>query len=445
MTIIEPIPNIQNIIKNLDSFTKICKIAEMPELENFIKRANDDYYYWSDIRYRISAGVDVKAEEIWAYIKIGRNMNRKSSPIKDKNNKYFTYWIPDCLLRGISDVDKWLGGMITTDQPFGLPERERYIISSLMDEAIASSQLEGASTEYKVAKEMLRTGRKPKDKNEQMIVNNWKALQYIRTNIRNKFSKEKICELQAILTQEAIDDPKDSGKLRTKDDVNVMYRGEVIHIPPKADTLKERIKALCEFANNDDEDNWVHPVIKGAMIHFWLAYDHPFADGNGRTARALMYWYLLSRGYMLFQYLSISRHFVRAPGQYVRAYLHSEHDENDLTYFLVYNLVSIRFALTKLRNYLKHKQKEIVNANQMLIKFRGLNFRQKSLIHHSIQHPDTMYTIEAHRNTHGVAYDTARNDLMNLVSKGFLKKQREGKRLFLFIPSGKALEKLKNK
>jgi Fic family protein len=228
----------------------------------------------------------------------------------DKNNQPFTYWIPDCLHRGISEVDKWSGGQIITDQPYSLPAKEKYIINSLMDEAIASSQLEGALTEYRIAKEMLRSGRKPKDKNEQMIFNNWNAMQFIRENSRKPFSIDKLYELHTILTQETLKSLNEAGKFREKDDVYVIYRDETVHVPPKADTLKERIDRLVEFANNDDEENWVHPVIKGAMIHFWLAYDHPFSDGNGRTARALMYWYLLSRGYELFQYLSISKHFL---------------------------------------------------------------------------------------------------------------------------------------
>jgi len=441
MSIIEPPPKLDSVFNDVASFTKIFKIAQMPQLQSLIHKANDQYFYWSEIRYRMPADVEFKAEEVWAYLKLGRNANRKAASIKDKNNQFFTYWIPDCLHRDISEVDKWSGGRIITDQP-SLPTKERFIINSLMDEAIASSQLEGASTEYRVAKEMLVSGRKPQDKNEQMIFNNWKAMQYIRENAQKKFSMDKLFELQAILTQDTLEHPEDSGKLRKRDDVVVYYKNEVVYIPPKADTLEERMNNLCEFANIDDENNWVHPVIKGAMIHFWLAYIHPFGDGNGRTARALMYWYLLSQGYELFQYLSISKHFLRAPGQYVRSYLYTEYDENDLTYFLVYNLSSIRLAINELTKYLSRKQQEVSKANRLLAHFRGLNLRQKSLVYHSIQHPDMIYTIEAHKNTHGIAYDTARKDLMILASKGFLKIEKEGKRLLLFLPAEKQIEKL---
>lgn len=445
MSIIESPPKIDAIFNDAGSFLRIMEACKEPEVQSLLRKANDQYFYWTDFVHRIPANVGIKAEEIWAYLKLGRSANRKNTPIMDKNNRFFTYWIPDCLHRGISEVDKWSGGQIITDQPFALPTKEKYIISSLMDEAIASSQLEGALTEYRIAKEMLRSGRKPQDKNEQMIFNNWNAMQFIRENIKKPLSLDNLLELHTILTQDTLESPSEAGKLREKDDIIVTYRAGTVHIPPPADTLKERINRLIEFANRDDEENWIHPVLKGAAIHFWLAYDHPFTDGNGRTARALMYWYLLGRGYELFQYLSISKHFLRAPGQYVRAYLHAEHDDNDMTYFLVYNLLSIRFALNELRRYLKNKQLEISKANQLLVRVRGLNLRQKTLIYHSIQHPDTIYTIEAHKNTHGIAYDTARKDLTLLASKGFLKIQKEGKKLLLFLPTGKAIERLTTK
>jgi len=445
MSLIESPPKLDTIFKDTDTISKIVVACHTPELQGLIRKANDRYFYWSDLVHRIPANMQITPEEIWGYLKLGRYANMKVSPITDKNDRPFTYWIPDSLHRSISEIDKLSGDQIITDQPFGLPAKERYIINSLMDEAIASSQLEGASTEYRIAKEMLRSGRKPQNKNEQMIVNNWNAMQFIRENSKVSFSLDNLFELHSILTQDTLKYPSEAGKFRKSDDIHVIYRDEIVYVPPKADTIDGRIIKLIEFANKDDDENWIHPVIKGTMIHFWLAYIHPFTDGNGRTARALMYWYLLSRGYELFQYLSISRHFHRAPGRYVRAYLYAEYDENDLTYFLVYNLLSIQFALNELKKYLKDKQIEISKANYLLSKFRGLNLRQKNLIYHSLQHPDAIYSIEGHKNSHGVAYDTARKDLVVLASKGFLRMERQGRKLLLFSPTGKVIDKLRNK
>lgn len=443
MAIIEPVPDIIPLWQDSVRLARIFKASQAPGIQQFIRRANDKYYYWEDLRYRMPQDAGISAEELWAYLKIMRGVNTRNAPFTDKRRRPFTYWIPNSLYRALSEVDQWSGGLITSDQPVSMPSRERYIINSLMDEAIASSQLEGASTEYRVAKEMLRTGRKPTDKNERMILNNWHAMQYIRDNQKKAFSIDKLCEIQAILTQGTLEHPEEAGKFRTRDDIVVKYLERVVHEPPAFRDLEERMRALCDFANRDDEEDWTHPVVKGAMIHFWLAYDHPFTDGNGRTARALMYWYLLKRSYALFEYISISKHFVRAPGQYVRAYLYTETDDNDLTYFLIYNLRATRYALQDVRKYIESKHREVVAANNLLRSFKGLNARQKSLVYHAIQHGDGLYTIEAHKNTHGVGYETARRDMMRLVERGFLKKEREGKRLFVFVPSERMLERLR--
>ena len=65
------------------------------------------------------------------------------------------------------------------------PARERYVISSLIEEAITSSQLEGAMTTREVAKDLLRSGRKPRTKDERMILNNYRGMLRVR-EVRHK-------------------------------------------------------------------------------------------------------------------------------------------------------------------------------------------------------------------------------------------------------------------
>lgn len=60
-------------------------------------------------------------------------------------------------------------------------------------------------------------------------------------------------------------------------------------------------------------------MLRAILLHFWLAYDHPFEDGNGRTARSLFYWYMRTQGYWLVEYLLISNILRKAPAQYTRA------------------------------------------------------------------------------------------------------------------------------
>lgn len=417
--------------------------AQTPEFQKVMQRANEGYLHWERFRY-LPFPEGVSPEVAWALLKLGRGLNRKKVSLTDKQGNPFSYWITDSMLKALNLIDLWSGGTITTDHPGAMPPKERHIISSLMEEAIASSQLEGAATTRQVAKEMLRSGRPPANTNEQMILNNWETIQYIRSNRGMKLTPEKLMEIHLLVTEKTLNDPQEAGRLRTRDDIVVIYNNETAHIPPPANTLEQRVEALCQFANQNDDEHWIHPVIKGAIIHFGLAYDHPFTDGNGRTARALMYWYLLSKKYLLFEYLAISRYFLRAPGQYARAYLYTETDGGDLNYFLNYNLRAISLAFRDLQQYLKRKQTEIARSNELLRSYKGLNARQKTLIYHAIRHPDDVYTLGKYKNYHAIVYETARKDLLYLAEKGFLKKQKQGKE-FIFLPCEGMIEKLRAK
>ena len=442
MAIIATPPNYAETLKSAESVRKLFELGTEPEFQKMIQRANERYADWHHFRY-LPIPNGLTQEEAWALLKLGRRANFKQAPFADKAGAPFWYWIPDVLQRSLHDIDVWAGGNIVSEHPGPLPGKEQFIIRSLMDEAIASSQLEGAATTTKKAKELLRTGRKPKDRSEQMILNNWETMQFIRENRKVRLSKEFVIEIHQRITADTLDHTEDSGRLRTSNEIVVEYKGETVHIPPDFKLLPERLQAFCEFANEDSQRKWIHPVIKAVMLHFWLAYDHPFSDGNGRTARALMYWYLLSRGHLLFEYLAISRYIQRSPGQYVRAYVHTETDENDLTYFLFYNLKAIKLACEDIQNYIRGKQKELAGLNHALKKYPGLNMRQRSLLSHAIQHPQEIYTFDTHRTAHGIVYQTSRNDLLELAEKGFLKKEKRGKE-FVFIQADKIMDRVRS-
>jgi len=92
------------------------------------------------------------------------------------------------------------------------------MIRSLVDEAISSSQIEGAVTTKVVAKEMLRTGRKPKDRSEQMIYNNFLSMQMIKKRMAEPLSIELMLEIHSMMTENTLEDPSWAGRFRTAED-----------------------------------------------------------------------------------------------------------------------------------------------------------------------------------------------------------------------------------
>ena len=203
--------------------------------------------------------------------------------------------------------------------------------------------------------------------------------------------------------------------------------------PPSPDSLEELVSDLCKFSN-EKEKEFMHPVIKAIILHFWLAYVHPFNDGNGRTARALLYWYMLKSRYWLFEYMSISRVIVRSRNQYYRSFLYSEIDAGDMTYFIVYHLRAISAAIKELKRYIERKQAELNYATQQWSSYPSLNYRQKDVLKKVRQDKSLTLSLKSHMQRYDVVHQTARTDLLELCDAGLLKKYKQGKIIFLLLP-----------
>ena len=390
------------------------------------------YLHWDELRRRRPPD-GLTLEEWWLRIKVARLTSMRELPFSDSAGKPFAYGIPDLVFEAISTTDREASGRLEIGGQVTNPStRDRYVVRSLMEEAITSSLLEGAAVTRVDAKKLLRSGRRPRDKGERMVVNNFRAMQQIRLWQGDPITPERVCELHEIVTEGTLEHGE-PGQLRTSDDVTVKSRDDetVLHVPPPAAQLEARLELACAFARGEVSETFVHPVVRAIVLHFILAYDHPFPDGNGRTARAAFYWSMLSQGYWLFEFLSISRILAAAPAQYARAFLHTETDGNDVTYFLDHQLGVIRQAVRDLHAYLEAKVRTVRGAERRLRELPGLNHRQIALLGHALRHPDAEYTIQAHRTSHGVVYQTARTDLLDLVDRGLLDKSRRGRSFIL--------------
>ncbi len=385
------------------------------------------YLHWDHMRHRRPPG-DLSLHEWWLATKLGRSAQRRSLPLHAPDGGAFGFTLPDRLLKLLHVIDQRASGKIilseaVTDQA----GRRRYLMDSLMEEAIASSQLEGASTTRKVAKDMLRTGRPPRDGSERMIVNNYRAIERISEMKTGPLSSASVFELHRILTEGTLENPEAAGRLQRSDEVRVSVvdpaDDTVLHVPPPADQLPERMERMVEWANGKPDEPFVHPVLRAIVVHLWLAYDHPFEDGNGRTARALFYWVMASQGYWLTEYLSISRLLNDARAKYRRSFLLTETDDLDATYFMLYQAEVIVRAIDDLHEHLRDRMRDLRETEELLRR-SDLNHRQLALLSYALRHPDADFTYLSHARSHRVVRQSARRDLLELVDKGFLQASR---------------------
>lgn len=445
MKIPEKCPKWLDILKdNMDILFESKNMGMLNELVQKIEQ-RDEYVYWDKIRY-LPLPENITPELAWAYLKFSRQSKIQPTELICKEGREFGYWIPASILKKISFIDQYASGQILVETPLAQGiEQKRYLVNSLMEEAIASSILEGAATTRKAAKEMLKTGRKPRNHAEKMVFNNYQTIMRIKELIKKPLTDELILELHKSMTIDTLEDSTLCGRFRTNEDYPIDIKdeeGQVLYIPPSPDKISSMMKILYDYANKNNDEEFTHPVIKAINLHFYLSYIHPFIDGNGRTARALFYWYMLKQKYWMFEYLTISRVFLKAPVQYARAFLYTEFDNLDLTYFISFHLKAVTIAIRELVDYIKHKQKEIHKIDYIVKKYPDLNDRQKSLIKDAFDNPDNQYTISTHQNINNITYETARTDLLYLAKEQLLNKIKKGRK-FYFVPAQKLHSKIK--
>ena len=389
------------------------------ELKNLISSINSRYLYWSDVKYRMPSYMT--GVELWSKVKSVRNLT--DVKIWTQDNIHFS--LTNTMQRLCHEFDMNFGGSWGASRIF--PEdkttQELYLISSIMEEAIASSQMEGAATTREAAKDMLRKKISPRDKSQRMILNNYNTINFIRDHAKERLTPVMIMQIHGMMTENALDVPDAAGRLRREDENIVVgngITGEIVHTPPSAECLNEFLDRLCAFFNDENAEIFVHPIIRAITIHFLVGYYHPFADGNGRTARALFYWYMMKSNYWLVQYLSISRIIKGSKKSYEKAFLYSEADENDIGYFIQYNLDVLLKSFDALSLYIKRKNNERKKAEKLL-HLGNITERQSHILNLCIENPDIVLVSTDIVGKFRVTPNTAKSDLRKLTEKGYLK------------------------
>jgi len=388
------------------------------------------YLYWDKFRWRLAEGEEPK--KAWFATKFARYRSLKHIELSDEGGKYFSFCIPDSLEAKLYKISHIASKGLTPNSSI----KRDYLISSLViEEAISSSQLEGASTTREVAKDLIVSNKKPKNEDEEMIINNYLLMQEIKELKDEDLTIDMILNFHKIATKGDRNNGNIAGSFRDSNSIIIAdYEGNIMHQPPDYKTVAKRVQQLCNFANSkhngEDGKQFIHPIVKAIILHFFIGYEHPFSDGNGRVARALFYWYMIKNGFDYFEYISISSLLKKAPKKYALSYKYSEIDDNDLTYFIDYQLEIIDRAIEELLDYLQVKENEFKELNKLLENSKYnklLNFIQKDILKKAIKNPGRAFTTLEISADYGVTLSSARKYLSEMVNYGFLANYKKGK------------------
>lgn len=387
-----------------------------PNIMPVVDKVNADYEYWDKAKYK-KLPEGFTPQMLWANVKASRL--RSMIPVWNKYS--INLCVTSQMQRLCHEFDMKFGSFWEVEGDTQSSEKKYYLSSSLMEEAIYSSKMEGASTTRIVAKDMLRKKKSPQNKSQQMIVNNYNTIQYIVEHKDEPLTEELLLTIHRLMTEKTLDNPEDAGRFRTNDKVVVadMVEGDIIYTPPSFQEIPEFVESLCDFFNNDNPRTFIHPIIRGIIVHFMLAFMHPFVDGNGRTARALFYWYMLKEGYKLTEYMSISRVIAKSKSNYEKAFRYVENDGNDMGYFVAYNLGALEISFQQLRDYIQRKQREKSAASSFMMA-GNINQRQALVLQRLKEEPETIFTVKDVQEQFSVSSMTARKDLSDLVKQGYM-------------------------
>lgn len=396
-------------------------------MDKYIKEFTENYLNKIEMGYKLPP--EIKLEEFWKKITEFRKQKRELVPLKNQADENFWYFLTHIIQKRLHEIDSY--GRDTFYNLVKSDIKNELIKESLIEEAFYSSVIEGAFSTLKKAKELVEKKESPKDKSEQMVLNNFYAMRFIVENMNKNLSSELILELHKIVTDKTLDDPSHTGRYRNDAVYITDSQGRIVYAPPPADKVQKLIDDLIEWINEKEDKHFIHPVIKSAILHFYFVYVHPFFDGNGRTARALFYFYLIKNQYDFFKYFSISSIISKSRASYYKSIKDVEDCDSDITYFLSYMSNAILEAIKEITLRIsEHYQKEFllekINDKKII-----LNRRQERFINKFLLWKGKVVNIEKYKNIYNIVYQTARSDLLDLADKNILIKEKKGK-VFIF-------------
>lgn len=392
------------------------------------------YYNKKDVMYRLESPITI--DEFWPTLLSFRKKNSTILSLTDQNNNQLWFVLTEFIKKRLEVIDNQ-----ATENFFDKVDekiQKSVILNALIDEAFNSSVIEGAFSTKKKTRELVEQKTVPNNKSEQMIYNNYKALDFILENLNKPINEDLILSVYKIVVDKTLDneDKYRDGMVYVWD----LNSQQPIYTPPNHIEVQPLMNKLIEFINREDE---LHPIVKSCIIHFYFVYIHPFFDGNGRTARAISYMYLLKKGYNFFKFFSISTVVKEHKGKYYKALKDTEDYDSDLTYFIYFYVEMIVDSIVRIINQFEKEYLRKIIETYLLNLGINLSKRQKRAINHFIRVDKNFTDIEEYKKRSKITYETARTDLNQLVQLGIFSKLKEGKKyIFKMATASEILHQL---
>ena len=260
-----------------------------------IKQNKKEYYYltknirlgldkWKKVRIFLGDKKPSKKE----LKKYAGRLEDKSKPfLKFSNYTYLSEHDAETLQDLKESYTMWLKHV-----PKGVRDKldEDFVIRfTYNSNAIEGNRLTLRQTALILKDKVIPSGIRAGDYNE--AINGRECLNFLK-RYKDDLNKKFLEEVNGILTKNT--DVVYSGRIRFFD---VQIHGS-IHIPPPHADVENHLNNLFKWYSVNKTK--LHPFELASIVHAKLAWIHPFEDGNGRTARTIMNFILMKKGFPMF-------------------------------------------------------------------------------------------------------------------------------------------------
>ena len=306
------------------------------------------------------------------------------------------------------------------------PQGEAFGIKSAEEEIISSSAIESIDFNRESVRNILK-GFAPKDEQENRILGQKKGLEFI-ADVSHKITEENLYKLYMMTVGDFnIDENKLLEGNCYRHDTVFIISDRVEHSGANYKELPKLMKSLIDFINAEDN---INDLIKATIIHFYIAYLHPYFDGNGRMARLVHLWYLVQSGYQSALFIPFSSKIAKTKNEYYNAFSLIESNEKisgkiDVTPFLVYFINNVYNKLLMNKSSVETLSLYKVALDKGEITEKESKLWQFVL---SAYGTDEFSTKQLEKDFNDVAYATVRSFVMKFEKLGLLLSIRYGSR-----------------
>jgi Fic family protein len=375
-------------------------------------------------------------EETWALLKAIQREYALEIPIPAPDGHRLCYFLHQDLINKLLDFERHCRAESELHVQLADREGQPFLVRVQAEEAIATSALDGVSIPYRQAVSLIRLDHKPRDGGERVIANTYRLMREVGAYVGRDFSSELLREFYLQVTDGVDPDTIPRGPLRSP----LAYE----HYRRLAEGQADRhLDEICAYANHESGDPEEHPVIRAFAIRGAMRQWLPLPDFNGNVASLMFRLYCLKHGYPVLSYLPFSRVVLywqdglippeqvpccSLPLQYV-----DEHGDEDHTAHLTLAIQLGHREVMRLLAYVQTRRQQDERLVAALQSDPSLNHRQRSVVGRAIRRPEAEFSIGYHRTNHNVVYATARADLLDLVTKGYLVLHTRNRK-FVFQP-----------